>query len=627
MQLLEKLLVAQERQLGHSAEPLAITLVTMGRLVLGQSGAVAALPHFKRAWKILMQAKADALRPDVLDCEQRLGQMLWDTKQWREGQRLFTQAHRRRQVLAQAHVTKLVTELVAGGMELDDAVEQVMAQEQGDADDDVDGDGVENGPPRRASMAVAQATMSAAATAARESAVVALAAEQAARAKAEAEAAAKAKADAAREALEAQRRAQAAVDADPDEVAAREAAKAARKAARRLDYRSERKAYRQALRLEKKRRKERKAARDAKEVARQEGLRKTAEAAAKKKAEIKAELENFKNMAFARGGPDGHAAALAAEKAAKEAEAKAKEPKPPTPSQLAAAALEKSRAFERQANAAELLANDDRTHERAARREARAAAKAAVEQEKEDRTKGLHAREVEDVLAQYPDSDTDSDCYEVVDGQRAKVTHRYAVKVLPVASTLDSCLAFPRWCKMLRQFAKREGTGGKYMIDFMMMVNQFRRAPKPKQRVEIMADRIPLPEEDRGVLAAQIYARYLKTQHELPNVPQVIRDEVASDVRVGVEDNTFDAAYHTVFDLCCTGLFQRFFKHPLGQRFIAEKALGAGLMPHWEVEEVGKLAGRKRTYYTVKAQSVVRRQVACGLLPQCCGVPSVGVLC
>ena len=55
-----------------------------------------------------------------------------------------------------------------------------------------------------------------------------------------------------------------------------------------------------------------------------------------------------------------------------------------------------------------------------------------------------------------------------------------------------------------------------------------------------MNDRIPLPHEDRATLAAQIYARYLKTQHELPNVPMVMREEVRMDLQDGVEDDTFD---------------------------------------------------------------------------------------
>ena len=44
---------------------------------------------------------------------------------------------------------------------------------------------------------------------------------------------------------------------------------------------------------------------------------------------------------------------------------------------------------------------------------------------------------------------------------RAQVTHRYAVKVRPVASELDACLSSERWIKMLRRYAKNEGQGGK----------------------------------------------------------------------------------------------------------------------------------------------------------------------
>lgn len=60
--MLDKLLTAQERQLGYTAEPLAITLVTMGRLVEGTSGADEALPLFKRAWKVLIKAGVSAVR-------------------------------------------------------------------------------------------------------------------------------------------------------------------------------------------------------------------------------------------------------------------------------------------------------------------------------------------------------------------------------------------------------------------------------------------------------------------------------------------------------------------------------------------------------------------------------------
>lgn len=74
-----------------------------------------------------------------------------------------------------------------------------------------------------------------------------------------------------------------------------------------------------------------------------------------------------------------------------------------------------------QANTQELLDQDTRTAERMARRAARVAAKEAQEKEKEERMKGLGSRDAEVVLNEYPDSDTDSDCYEVVDGQRAKV--------------------------------------------------------------------------------------------------------------------------------------------------------------------------------------------------------------
>ena len=55
-----------------------------------------------------------------------------------------------------------------------------------------------------------------------------------------------------------------------------------------------------------------------------------------------------------------------------------------------------------------------------ARRAARVAAKESLEKEKEERIKGLGSRDAEHILNEYPDTDTDSDCYEVVDGQRAK---------------------------------------------------------------------------------------------------------------------------------------------------------------------------------------------------------------
>ena len=60
VQLLDKLLTAQERQLGYTAEPLAITLVTMGRLVQGTDGAAEAVALYKRAWKVLVKAGVSA---------------------------------------------------------------------------------------------------------------------------------------------------------------------------------------------------------------------------------------------------------------------------------------------------------------------------------------------------------------------------------------------------------------------------------------------------------------------------------------------------------------------------------------------------------------------------------------
>ena len=74
--------------------------------------------------------------------------------------------------------------------------------------------------------------------------------------------------------------------------------------------------------------------------------------------------------------------------------------------------------------------------------------------------------------------------------------------------------------------------------------------------------------------------------------------------------------YEAVFDLCVRGLFQRFFKHADGHRFAHERALAVGLAPHWTVPEIGKLAGRKRTWFTVKAQAVVRRYGCVWHVPQ-----------
>ena len=77
-----------------------------------------------------------------------------------------------------------------------------------------------------------------------------------------------------------------------------------------------------------------------------------------------------------------------------------------------------------------------RTAERMARRAARVAAKESLEKEKEERIKGLGSRDAEHILNEYPDTDTDSDCYEVVDGQRAKVRPAQLCRLVVVASAL-----------------------------------------------------------------------------------------------------------------------------------------------------------------------------------------------
>ena len=84
---------------------------------------------------------------------------------------------------------------------------------------------------------------------------------------------------------------------------------------------------------------------------------------------------------------------------------------------------------------------------------------------------GLPAREAEEILYQYPDSDTCSENFEVVDGQSAKVTYRYAIKVLPTASELEACIGYERWRKMLRKYAKNEGDGGKVRVVACVLVH------------------------------------------------------------------------------------------------------------------------------------------------------------
>lgn len=62
-----------------------------------------------------------------------------------------------------------------------------------------------------------------------------------------------------------------------------------------------------------------------------------------------------------------------------------------------------------------------------------------------------------------------------------------------------------------------------------------------------------------------------------------------------------------VFELVCQTVWQRFFKDPLGARFVTEVRLKPGLdAGGWTGEAMGKLAGRKRTRKITKCQAVVR---------------------